>query len=73
MTLSEFQMAITSERLHKQSVVIKQICKLFAQRRVSASVLIDMLLFAIHIIFMICKLLRFNQKQRIILANQICR
>ncbi|KAE8725031.1 DNA-directed RNA polymerase II protein isoform 2 [Hibiscus syriacus] len=26
---SEFQMAITSERLHKQSVVIKQICKLF--------------------------------------------
>ncbi|PIA33339.1 hypothetical protein AQUCO_04100038v1 [Aquilegia coerulea] len=28
------QMAITSERLHKQSVVIKQICKLFPQRRV---------------------------------------
>ncbi|KAM5575863.1 hypothetical protein ABKV19_014684 [Rosa sericea] len=27
-------MAITSERLHKQSVVIKQICKLFPQRRV---------------------------------------
>ncbi|KAB2634585.1 hypothetical protein D8674_040779 [Pyrus ussuriensis x Pyrus communis] len=26
-------MAITSERLHKQSVVIKQICKLFPQRR----------------------------------------
>lgn len=34
-TLSEMQMAITSERLHKQSVVIKQICKLFPQRRVS--------------------------------------
>ncbi|KAI4307342.1 hypothetical protein L6164_030542 [Bauhinia variegata] len=29
-------MAITSERLHKQSVVIKQICKLFPQRRVIA-------------------------------------
>lgn len=29
-----FQMAITSERLHKQSVIIKQICKLFPQRRV---------------------------------------
>ncbi|KAK9134346.1 hypothetical protein Syun_013676 [Stephania yunnanensis] len=29
-------MAITSERLHKQSVVIKQICKLFPQRKVSA-------------------------------------
>jgi len=28
------QVAITSERLHKQSVVIKQICKLFPQRRV---------------------------------------
>ncbi|XP_051123770.1 uncharacterized protein LOC127246424 [Andrographis paniculata] len=28
-------MAITSERLHKQSVIIKQICKLFPQRRVS--------------------------------------
>ncbi|XP_030541540.1 uncharacterized protein LOC115748996 isoform X1 [Rhodamnia argentea] len=28
-------MAITSERLHKQSVVIKQICKLFPQRRVN--------------------------------------
>ncbi|KAI5355425.1 PREDICTED: DNA-directed RNA polymerase [Prunus dulcis] len=28
-------MAITSERLHKQSVVIKQICKLFPQRRVT--------------------------------------
>ncbi|KAL1547041.1 hypothetical protein AAHA92_23562 [Salvia divinorum] len=27
-------MAITSERLHKQSVIIKQICKLFPQRRV---------------------------------------
>lgn len=27
-------MAINSERLHKQSVVIKQICKLFPQRRV---------------------------------------
>ncbi|PQM41506.1 hypothetical protein Pyn_20657 [Prunus yedoensis var. nudiflora] len=27
--------AITSERLHKQSVVIKQICKLFPQRRVT--------------------------------------
>ncbi|XP_028056082.1 uncharacterized protein LOC114260219 isoform X2 [Camellia sinensis] len=28
-------MAITSERLHKRSVVIKQICKLFPQRRVN--------------------------------------
>uniref|UniRef100_A0A7N0UN88 UV radiation resistance protein/autophagy-related protein 14 n=1 Tax=Kalanchoe fedtschenkoi TaxID=63787 RepID=A0A7N0UN88_KALFE len=28
-------MAITSERLHKQSLVIKQICKLFPQRRVT--------------------------------------
>ncbi|CAM8945796.1 unnamed protein product [Rhodiola kirilowii] len=28
-------MAVTSERLHKQSVVIKQICKLFPQRRVT--------------------------------------
>lgn len=28
-------MAITSELLHKQSVVIKQICKLFPQRRVT--------------------------------------
>ncbi|KAL3830468.1 hypothetical protein ACJIZ3_019270 [Penstemon smallii] len=28
-------MAITSERLHKQSVIIKQICKLFPQRRVN--------------------------------------
>lgn len=28
-------MAITSERFHKQSVVIKQICKLFPQRRVN--------------------------------------
>ncbi|XP_010544290.1 PREDICTED: uncharacterized protein LOC104816946 [Tarenaya hassleriana] len=28
-------MAITSERLHKQSVVMKQICKLFPQRRVT--------------------------------------
>uniref|UniRef100_A0A1J3G302 DNA-directed RNA polymerase II protein n=1 Tax=Noccaea caerulescens TaxID=107243 RepID=A0A1J3G302_NOCCA len=28
-------MAISSERLHKQSVVVKQICKLFPQRRVS--------------------------------------
>lgn len=27
-------MAITSERLHKQSVVVKQMCKLFPQRRV---------------------------------------
>ncbi|XP_017238288.1 uncharacterized protein LOC108211222 [Daucus carota subsp. sativus] len=27
-------MAISSERLHKQSVVVKQICKLFPQRRV---------------------------------------
>ncbi|XP_073046350.1 uncharacterized protein [Primulina eburnea] len=33
--MSEFQMAITSERLHKQSVIIKQICKLFPQRRVN--------------------------------------
>ncbi|XP_058084687.1 uncharacterized protein LOC131232461 isoform X2 [Magnolia sinica] len=29
-------MHITSERLHKQSVVIKQICKLFPQRRVNS-------------------------------------
>ncbi|KAJ4793607.1 hypothetical protein LUZ62_044853 [Rhynchospora pubera] len=29
-------MAITSERLHKQSVVIKQICKLFPMRRVNS-------------------------------------
>ncbi|CAM8942924.1 unnamed protein product [Rhodiola kirilowii] len=28
-------MAITSERLHKQSLVMKQICKLFPQRRVT--------------------------------------
>ncbi|XP_038716076.1 uncharacterized protein LOC120009527 isoform X2 [Tripterygium wilfordii] len=28
-------MAITSERLHKQSLVLKQICKLFPQRRVT--------------------------------------
>ncbi|XP_040968114.1 uncharacterized protein [Gossypium hirsutum] len=34
-TQSLGHMAITSERLHKQSVVIKQICKLFPQRRVS--------------------------------------
>ncbi|PPE02417.1 hypothetical protein GOBAR_DD00548 [Gossypium barbadense] len=33
-TQSLGHMAITSERLHKQSVVIKQICKLFPQRRV---------------------------------------
>ncbi|MBA0612790.1 hypothetical protein Godav_013350 [Gossypium davidsonii] len=39
-TQSLGHMAITSERLHKQSVVIKQICKLFPQRRVSASVLL---------------------------------
>jgi hypothetical protein len=30
-------MAITAERLHKQSVVIKQICKLFPLRQVSSS------------------------------------
>ncbi|MBA0746221.1 hypothetical protein Gogos_008758 [Gossypium gossypioides] len=35
LTFSKLQMAITSERLHKQSVVIKQICKLFPQRRVN--------------------------------------
>ncbi|GLT41389.1 hypothetical protein SLA2020_154560 [Shorea laevis] len=34
-TQSLGHMAITSERLHKQSVIIKQICKLFPQRRVS--------------------------------------
>ncbi|KZV40575.1 hypothetical protein F511_36444 [Dorcoceras hygrometricum] len=28
-------MAITSERLHKQSVIIKQLCKLFPQRRLN--------------------------------------
>ncbi|KAF5739707.1 hypothetical protein HS088_TW12G00917 [Tripterygium wilfordii] len=28
-------MAITSERLHKQSLILKQICKLFPQRRVT--------------------------------------
>ncbi|KAI7727643.1 hypothetical protein M8C21_003434 [Ambrosia artemisiifolia] len=33
-TQSLGHMAITSERLHKQSVVIKQICKLFPQRKV---------------------------------------
>ncbi|XP_042013614.1 uncharacterized protein LOC121761964 [Salvia splendens] len=33
-TQSLGHMAITSERLHKQSVIIKQICKLFPQRRV---------------------------------------
>ncbi|KAF8405957.1 hypothetical protein HHK36_008036 [Tetracentron sinense] len=33
-TQSLGHMAITSERLHKQSVVMKQICKLFPQRRV---------------------------------------
>ncbi|KAH6782413.1 DNA-directed RNA polymerase II protein, partial [Perilla frutescens var. frutescens] len=32
-TQSLGHMAITSERLHKQSVIIKQICKLFPQRR----------------------------------------
>lgn len=37
---SEFQMAITSERLHKQSVIIKQICKLFPQRRVLIQIII---------------------------------
>ncbi|KAI3780178.1 hypothetical protein L2E82_10149 [Cichorium intybus] len=34
-TQSLSHMAITSERLHKQSVVIKQICKLFPQRKVN--------------------------------------
>ncbi|KAL6177009.1 hypothetical protein ACLB2K_053641 [Fragaria x ananassa] len=34
-TQSLGHMAITSERLHKQSVVIKHICKLFPQRRVT--------------------------------------
>ncbi|XP_011027652.1 PREDICTED: uncharacterized protein LOC105127882 isoform X2 [Populus euphratica] len=34
-TQSLGHMAITSELLHKQSVVIKQICKLFPQRRVN--------------------------------------
>ncbi|XWS25236.1 hypothetical protein CRYUN_Cryun27aG0052100 [Craigia yunnanensis] len=34
-TQSLRHIAITSERLHKQSVVIKQICKLFPQRRVT--------------------------------------
>ncbi|QCE00422.1 uncharacterized protein LOC114194578 [Vigna unguiculata] len=34
-TQSLGHVAITSERLHKQSVVIKQICKLFPQRRVA--------------------------------------
>ncbi|KAI7999625.1 hypothetical protein LOK49_LG09G01877 [Camellia lanceoleosa] len=36
-TQSLGHMAITLEHLHKQSVVIKQICKLFPQRRVSFS------------------------------------
>ncbi|PWA98684.1 DOG1 domain-containing protein [Artemisia annua] len=31
--LYDKQMAITSDRLHKQSIVIKQICKLFPQRK----------------------------------------
>uniref|UniRef100_A0A1D1XVA4 Uncharacterized protein C18H10.19 n=1 Tax=Anthurium amnicola TaxID=1678845 RepID=A0A1D1XVA4_9ARAE len=35
-TQSLGHMAITSERLHKQSVVIKQICKLFPLRRVNS-------------------------------------
>lgn len=35
-TQSLGHMAITSERLHKQSVVIKQICKLFPMRRVNS-------------------------------------
>lgn len=47
MTFFGLQMAITSERLHKQSVVMKQICKLFSQRRVSTSIPFDMLLLAI--------------------------
>jgi hypothetical protein len=34
-TQSLGHMAISSERLHKQSVVVKQICKLFPLRRVS--------------------------------------
>ncbi|KAG8377353.1 hypothetical protein BUALT_Bualt08G0024300 [Buddleja alternifolia] len=34
-TQSLGHMAITSERLHKQSVIMKQICKLFPQRRVN--------------------------------------
>ncbi|XVF39451.1 hypothetical protein PTKIN_Ptkin01aG0036000 [Pterospermum kingtungense] len=34
-TQSLGHLAITSERLHKQSVVMKQICKLFPQRRVN--------------------------------------
>ncbi|ESQ38733.1 hypothetical protein EUTSA_v10028627mg [Eutrema salsugineum] len=34
-TQSLGHMAISSERLHKQSVVMKQVCKLFPQRRVS--------------------------------------
>ncbi|XP_022744855.1 uncharacterized protein LOC111295446 isoform X3 [Durio zibethinus] len=34
-TLSSGHRAITSDRLHKQSVVIKQICKLFPQRHVN--------------------------------------
>lgn len=34
-TQSLGHMAITSERLHKQSVIVKQICKLFPQRRMN--------------------------------------
>ncbi|GKU87735.1 hypothetical protein SLEP1_g2082 [Rubroshorea leprosula] len=34
-TQSLDHMAVTSERLHKQSVIIKQICKLFPQRQVN--------------------------------------
>ncbi|KAK3025680.1 hypothetical protein RJ639_042020 [Escallonia herrerae] len=34
-TQSLGHMAITSERLHKQAVIIKQICKLFPQRRLN--------------------------------------
>lgn len=33
-------MAISSERLHKQSVVVKQICKLFPQRQVKSSLIL---------------------------------
>ncbi|KAF9687273.1 hypothetical protein SADUNF_Sadunf02G0076500 [Salix dunnii] len=40
-TQSLGHMAITSELLHKQSVVIKQICKLFPQRRLPSGSLVN--------------------------------
>ncbi|KHG13079.1 Lon protease [Gossypium arboreum] len=47
-TQSLGHMAITSERLHKQSVVIKQICKLFPQRRLLNLVVHNLAAPALH-------------------------